>query len=212
MKLVIFGANGPSGKLLTQQALDEGHDVSAVTRHPDTFPVKHDRLKVVAGDVYEAADLADAIAGHDAVLSVLGVPYSWKPVTVYSQGVDNIMKAMRQGSVRRLICTSSGGTNPHWDRNEGIIFGLIIKRTIGRTTYADGRRMEDLVMRSELDWTIVRPARLRDRPTVSKYRLEEAFFIPGMLETARVDLADFILKEAVSPRYIHKAVAIATRS
>ena len=74
MKLAVFGANGPTGRLLTQLALDEDHDVVAFTRHPDAFPIEHERLEVAAGDVHDAAAVAAAIDGTDAVISTLGVP------------------------------------------------------------------------------------------------------------------------------------------
>jgi putative NADH-flavin reductase len=211
MKLVIFGANGPVGKLLTQQALSDGHEIRAVTRHPDAFPIQHDRLTVLSGDVFNADDVARAVNGTEAVLSLFGVPYTCKPVSVYSQGTANILKAMHEVGVRRLVCCSSGGTNPHYDRAEGIIFGLIIKPFIGRTLYGDMRRMEKIVMASDLDWTITRPARLVDAPAVSSYHVAEKYVIPGMTKTARIDLADFMLKEAVNPHHIRKAVAVATR-
>ena len=210
MKLVIFGANGPVGKLLTRQALSDGHEVGAVTRHPDTFPIQHDRLTVLPGDVFNADDVARAVDGHEAVLSLFGSPYTLKPVWVYSKGTANIIEAMHKAGRRRLVCCTSGGTNPHYDRDEGVIFGLFIKPIIGRTLYADMRRMEEIVMASDLDWTIARPAQLVDASAVSEYHLAERYMVPGMTKTARVDLADFMLKEAVDPRHICKAVAIAT--
>ena len=71
--------------------------------------------------------------------------------------------------------------------------------------------MEDIVMACELDWTIARPAYLVDRPSISVYHIAEKYVIPGMRKTARIDLADFMLKEAVDPRHIRKAVAVSTR-
>lgn len=210
MKLVLFGANGPVGRLITQQALDDGHEISAVTRHPDAFPIQHDRLSVLPGDVFNPDDVARAVNGHDAVLSVVGSPFTFKRITVYSQGASNIIAAMGKAGIRRLVCCTSGGTNPRFDRAEGIIFGLIVKRFIGRTLYKDMIRMEEIVMASDLDWTIARPAQLVDGAAVSGYRLEERYMIPKMTKTARIDLADFMLAEAVSPRHIHKALAIAT--
>jgi putative NADH-flavin reductase len=53
MNLVIFGANGPTGRLLTKQALDKGHTVTAVTRHPEMFPLQHECLRVLHGDVFD---------------------------------------------------------------------------------------------------------------------------------------------------------------
>src|SRR5713101_5411368 len=94
MKIVVFGANGPTGQLLTKQALAEGHAVTAVTRHPETFPLRNAHLQVMRGDVFDFSSVEQAVAGQDAVLSTLGVPFSRKPITVYSQGVAHIVQAM----------------------------------------------------------------------------------------------------------------------
>src|SRR5216683_1018211 len=107
MKIVVFGANGPTGQLVTKQALAEGHTVTAVTRHPETFPLRHVRLQVLRGDVFDLASVEQAVAGQDAVLSSLGVPFTRKPIAVYSQSVANIVQAMQHYGVRRLVCVSS---------------------------------------------------------------------------------------------------------
>jgi putative NADH-flavin reductase len=209
MKIVIFGANGPVGKILTQQAVTGGNQTRAVTRHSETFPIRADRLEVVRGDVLVPSDVARAVDGQEVVLSLFGAPYTFKPVTVYSHGMAHILDAMQASGVRRLDCVTSGGTNPRHDPDEGFVFGWIIKPLVGRTLYADMRRMEDLVMRSDRDWTIVRPARLVDTPTVTPYCVHEGYMVPGLRETSRADLADFMLKQAESTQYIHKAVAVA---
>ena len=99
----MFGANGPTGRLFTQLALDEGHDVVAFTRHPDGFPIEHGRLEMAGGDVHDAAAVAAAINGADAVVSALGVPFGKQPVSVYSDGFDNIARACS----RRVSSASS---------------------------------------------------------------------------------------------------------
>jgi putative NADH-flavin reductase len=53
MRVVIFGANGATGRLLTEQALDAGHHVVAVTRRPADFPITHRRLRLVEADVLD---------------------------------------------------------------------------------------------------------------------------------------------------------------
>ncbi|MCB9755274.1 MAG: NAD(P)H-binding protein [Myxococcales bacterium] len=104
---------GPVGRLLTQRALDEGHAVTAATRHPDAFPVQaRERLVVLEGDVCRLADVARAVAGQDVVLTMVGVPYTFKPVTVYSVGITSILAAMQEAGLRRVIAVTSGGTNP----------------------------------------------------------------------------------------------------
>jgi putative NADH-flavin reductase len=210
LRIVIFGANGPTGQILTRQALAKGYSVTAVTRHPEQFGQQHEQLRVVYGDVYEPSSVAAAIRNQDAVLSVVGAPFSWKAITVYSQSATAIVQGMQAAGVRRLLCTSAGGTNPHFDPDEGFVFGLIIKPTIGRTLYKDMRRQEKIVMDSDLDWTIVRPARLVTHPTVTSYQIKEAYMVPGQRRTAYVDVADFMLTNITGDHYLRKAVAIAS--
>jgi putative NADH-flavin reductase len=217
MNIVVFGANGRTGKLLTKQAVAEGHAVTAVTRHPETFPLRNACLQVMRGDVFDLSSVEKAIAGQDAVLSTLGVPYSRKPITLYSQGTAHIVQAMNHYGVRRLVCVSSSATDPqtrYHDTGGGFIFEKILKpiiiNSIGRTLYADMQRMETLVMNSDLDWTIVRPSGLFETPTVTDYHVAEAF-IRGMY-TSRADLADCMLHQLTTDQYLHKAVAVATVS
>ena len=217
MKIVIFGANGRTGQLLTKQALAEEYAVTAVTRHPETFPLRNARLQVMGGDVFDLFSVERAVAGQDAVLSTLGVPYSFKPITLYSQGTAHIVQAMNHYGVRRLVCVSSSATDPqtrYHDTGGGFIFEKILKpiiiNSIGRTLYADMQRMETLVMKSDLDWTIVRPSGLFETPTVTDYQVAEAF-IRGMY-TSRADLADCMLHQLTTDQYLHKAVAVATVS
>lgn len=91
MRIVIFGANGPTGRLLTKQSVDAGHDTTAVTRHPDTFPLTGANLRVVGADVLDPEAVGGAVRGSDAVLSALGVPFGKEPVEVYSRGAQNIL-------------------------------------------------------------------------------------------------------------------------
>lgn len=210
MKLVIFGASGPVGLLLTRQALDAGHDVTAITRRPEAFPLTGERLTVARCDLFDAADTARVVAGHDAVLATFGVPYTFKRVTVYSEGITHILAGMRAAGVRRLAAVTSAGTKPDTDLSDGLFWSLILRPIFGRTLYADMRRLEALVFASDVDWTIARPARLIDTPTVTAYTCAEGFLVPGVTTTSRRDLADFLLAQATSDTWVRKAVAVAT--
>ncbi|MCB0181059.1 MAG: NAD(P)H-binding protein, partial [Anaerolineae bacterium] len=95
-------------------------------------------------------------------------------------------------------------------RNEGIIFGLLIKPLIGRTLYKDMHRLEEIVTASDLDWTIARPAQLVKHPTVTAYQVEEGYMVSGQRRTAYPDLADFLLSNVTEERYVRKAVAVAS--
>lgn len=215
MKVVVFGANGPTGRILTKQALIQGHTVTAVTRHRELFPLKHTRLQVLHGNVFDYASVEQAIAGQDAVLSSLGVSYSREPITVYSQGVTHIMRAMSLHNIRRLICVSSSATDPQLrshDTGGGFAFEKLLKplliNSFGRTLYEDMWKMETLVMNSRLEWTIIRPSGLFDTPTPTAYRVAESFLRARF--TSRADLADCMLRQLSNETYLQKTLAIAT--
>ena len=212
MNIVVFGANGATGRHLTNEALAKGHTVTAVTRHPESFPLHHAQVRVMQGDVFDRAPVERAFAGQDAVLSRLGVPFSRRPITVYSEGIAHIVRAMDHYGVRRLVCVSSSATDGAHDTGGGFIFDKVLQpliiSTIGQTTYADMRRMESLVKQSDLDWTIVRPSGLFETPTVTRYQTAEEQ-IQGQF-TSRADLADCMLQQLTSNQYLRKVVAVAT--
>jgi uncharacterized protein YbjT (DUF2867 family) len=201
MKIVIFGANGQTGRLLTRRVLDAGHDAVAVTRRPDDFPFADPQLTVAGADVRDASSLVDVVDGADAVLSTLGVPFSFKPIDTYSVGMRNIVTAMQKASVRRLVVVSSTGAYHYPDRRNTPLslrlFEPVITRTIGKSTYDDQRRMEDIVRNSGLEWTIVRPSGLFDLTHVTDYVAGEVDPVGGY--TSRLDLADYMTALASRP-------------
>lgn len=212
MKIVVFGANGPTGRLLTRAALDAGHQVTALTRRPDDYPLAHPSLTVVGGDVLVSQDVDAVVAGQDVALSALGVPYGRTPVSVYSEGGRNILSAMERHGVRRFAGVTSSATEPNPRPQGGFFFEKVLQPfvigVLGRTLYADMRRMEALVRASDTDWTIVRPSGLFDAEQVSEYRTGEGH-VDGTF-TSRADLADLLLRQATDDTWVRKAVAIAT--
>jgi putative NADH-flavin reductase len=212
MSIVVFGANGPTGRLLVSHALAAGHQVIAVTRRPDKFPQQHPNLTVARADVLDASAVEGVVSGADAILSTLGAPYGRKQVAVYSVGVRNILTAMERHQVRRLVVVSSSATDPKPYADAGFFFNRVVQpfvvNLLGKTVYEDMRRMEELVRNSEVDWTIVRPSGLFDTDFVSDYELAEDH-IAGRF-TARSDLAAAMLAQVDDERYVRKILAIAT--
>jgi uncharacterized protein YbjT (DUF2867 family) len=212
MRIVVFGANGQTGRLLTRRALDKGHPVTAVTRRPDDFPFADPQLTVARADVREPSSLAGAVRSAGAVVSTLGVPFSTRPIDTYSVGVRNIVDAMRTTGVRRLVLVSSTGAYHYPNRIDTPLslrlFEPVITRTIGKTTYDDQRRMEDIVRASGLDWTVVRPSGLFDLPQPTNYVAGEVDPIGGF--TARIDLADYMIAVACDPSAAGKTVVVST--
>lgn len=88
MKLLVFGATGGTGSRLVQQALQQGHVVTAFVRDPAKIRFSHDRLRVVRGDILDEKSVDEAMAGQEGVLSALGTRISMKiviPVVVACQ-------------------------------------------------------------------------------------------------------------------------------
>ncbi|GAA3388181.1 NAD(P)-dependent oxidoreductase [Cryptosporangium minutisporangium] len=210
MRVLVFGANGPTGRRVTRQALDDGHDVTAFTRH--AFPLRHDRLRVHTGDVHDPDSVDDAVAGHDAVISSLGVPYTRKPVSVYSHGGAHIVAAMKRHGVTRLVCVTSTVTDPSHVQSGGFLFNRILQpfivNVVGRTVYADMAELEALIRASDLDWTIVRPSGLYDAGEVTAYRVGENH-VEGRF-TSRADLADCLLRQLTDEQYVRTAIGVVT--
>ncbi|GAA3320830.1 NAD(P)-dependent oxidoreductase [Arthrobacter ramosus] len=214
MKIAVFGANGPTGRILTAQALGAGHVVTAVTRRPREFPLSAPGLSVVGGDVYTFEDVSAVVEGKDAVLSTLGVPYSRQPITVYSVGTSNIIRAMGNHGVRRLVCVSSSATDITAGPHGGFLFDKVLQplvtKLLGKTLYEDMRRMESAVAASGLDWTIMRPSGLFETESVTEYKMA-VDYIAGTF-TSRADLADSMLRQLTSDEFVRKNVAVATFS
>ncbi len=213
MRIVIFGANGPTGRLATAQAIAAGHRVTAVTRRPEDFPLSGPRLRVVGADVLDPAAVESAVAGQESVISALGVPYGRSPVTVYSEGITHITQAMTKHGVRRLVCVTSTVLFDVPAPGEGFLFRKVLEpfimRTIGRTVYDDMRRMEEIVRESDHAWTVIRPAGLFDTDAVSDYDVATER-LPGRF-TSRADLAHALLVRAADDRHERAFLDVRTK-
>src|SRR5271167_164237 len=107
MRVAIFGANGPTGQLLTRDILDAGHAAIAITRHPDNYPITGPELAIMGADAMSEAAVKHAIEGADAVVSTLGTSFSRTPINLYSRSAVAIIESMTETGARRLIVTSS---------------------------------------------------------------------------------------------------------
>ncbi|PXX61788.1 putative NADH-flavin reductase [Nocardia tenerifensis] len=211
MKLVVFGANGQTGRLIVKQALAAGHDVTAAVRRPHEFPLQGTSLRVEQADAMNVDAVDRVVAGQEAVISALGgAGYTKEQVSIYSQGIANIIKAMTAHNVRRLACVSTTAvtfqTPPGEDLVHRILFKLLIR--MGRTVYEDNARMEENVRGSDLDWTIIRAAGLFDRDTRTDYEIRTPGR-PGHY-TARIDLADALIRAVVENRHAGQVIEAIT--
>lgn len=201
MKLTIFGATGGTGRELVEQACAAGHDVTAVVRSPGGLE-SGPRLTVVTAD-----EITPTIAGRDAVLTAIGVR-DRGPTTIQTDTTRGIITAMRATGVSRLVCVSNSGMHTEGDGLPTRTFVKPILRRVLRHGFADMRRMEELVMASELDWTILRPPRLTGGRHTGTYRTEVNRNVRGGIQVSRADLADCMLRCLTDPASNRAAVSI----
>jgi putative NADH-flavin reductase len=210
MRMVIFGATGPTGRQLTSQALAAGHAVVAVARSSGLSP--RPGLTVVTADVATSTSLDEALEGGEVVLSALGVRPSRRPISIYSQGVAAISAAMKRHGVKRLLTISSSVLDPRWRPSGEHLFNYVldplINRRVARTAHDDMRRMEAFLRDSDLDWTVMRPAGLFSYPSVTAYQV--APDVADGLFTARSDLAAAMLAQVADDRSVRRAMAVIT--
>lgn len=193
-KLLVFGATGGTGREVVKQALNRGYEVTVIVRNPSSFNIQHPHLHIVQGNVLQPSTLAGSMRGIDAVISCLGVGSSTQPTTLYSGGIKNIITAMQMADVQRLICISAGAlyVNDQMGFFTKILTKLVLQKIL-RNMYADMRLMEHIVEESKLNWTIVRPPMLKDKPFTGVYRTAITGHIKHPFSIARADLADFML-------------------
>jgi putative NADH-flavin reductase len=208
LRLLIIGATGGTGRELVAQALQLGHNVTALARRPGKLSLQHPNLRVVRGDVLDYASLASVMPGHDAVLSALGHKRFFGPSTILSEGTANILRAMQSAGVARLICESSLGIGNSAGR-AGPLATLFAYPLILPFYVWDKLRQEKLIAESDLDWVIVRPAALTNGRARGEYRhgLEAgSYFLP--VRIARADVADFMLRQLTDDHYLGSAPGV----
>lgn len=201
MNIIIFGATGSIGRHLVEQALAQGHLVTAFARNPGAVSRVHENLSVYQGDVLDADAVADAVQGHDAVLIAIG---AGRKGGVRSEGTKNVIDAMRRHGVKRLVCESTLGAgdsyavlNFFWKR---LMFGLLL-----RPAFADHQAQEAFIQESDLDWVIVRPAAFTDGPATDAYKHGFPATEKNLaFKISRADVAGFMLRQLADDTYLRR--------
>ena len=188
MNLLILGGTGRTGRLVVEQALAAGHDVTALVRSPEKLAVPSSRLRVVVGRATDAADVARAMAGVDAVIGTLGGGGS-----VILDSTRAIVDAARRTGVTRVVLMSSFLAEA--DRFAAPA-RLLIELTRG-TTIDDKLAGEKLLRQSDLDWTIAYPSRLTDGPATGSVRVQAEGAKRRITESiSREDVARWLIEAA----------------
>jgi len=206
MKVVIFGASGKTGTLLTDQALAKGHQVTAFVRRADAMVQRHPNLKIITGNLDETYKLKDAIAGADACISTLGGGSLTKHAPEIIAGISRIISQMEHEGVKRFIYLSSiGAGESRYLMGPAIRF--LIADVMLRVPLADHTTNEQSLEKSKLQWTVVRPGGLTDGPKAENLNYgTEKIKLKGSPKISRANVASFILNQLSETDFINKSV------
>jgi putative NADH-flavin reductase len=207
VKILVFGATGPTGKQVVTQAFSQGHTVTAFVRKPELLPIVDPRLRLIVGDTTgDSSTIAEAVRDQDFVISALGRGQKLKSENLIARSMRLIVPAMEQLRVRRLIMMSAFGVGE--SHTEAPLIPRIIYRAFLKDLFADKKAAEDRVRLSSLDWTIVRPVMLTHGPLTGNYRVATRLDLKGVPKISRADVAHFMLAEATGRAFVRKTAAI----
>jgi putative NADH-flavin reductase len=206
VKLVVLGATGGTGLEIVRQALDRGHHVTALVRSPERLRPFWNRITVRQGDLLDIADLEPVITGHDAVLSAFGprLPVSKADVNLLQQFAVALTGAMANVGVRRAIVESVA----FLFKDSLLPPAYLLGRLLFPRVVADASAMERVFRESKLDWTMVRPPELTDKPFTGRYRVQEEHLPRFGFSISRADVADLMTRLAEDHSSIRKVVGV----
>ena len=209
MKLLVLGATGATGCEVVTQALWQGHDVTALVRHPEKLGRIDGTIRVVTGDVLDGSRILDAaMFGQDAVISALGVGKSLNSGHLIARSVPLIVGAMIREGVSRLIFVSAYGVGK--TRENVPLVPRILMRLLLRDIYADKEAGENHIHGSGLNWTIAYPVTLTNGPRTEQYRASERPLLRGLPRVSRADVAHFLLRQLSNDEFRQRGVIVSS--
>lgn len=208
MKILIIGGTGKTGRELIKQGLNQGHIITVIARNPKKLKSENPKLRILKGNVLIPESIENAFEGQDVVLSALGHKRFFIKTNILSEGTKNVINLMKKNNVKRFICITSLGINDSKFKL-GLYYTLFTIPVILMFYFLDKSKQEKLIMKSELDWTIVRPGQLTNGRKKSKYKHGSKvgnYILTKMI--SRADVAHFMLNQLNDKTYIHKPTGI----
>ncbi|WP_077417814.1 NAD(P)-dependent oxidoreductase [Chryseobacterium sp. JV274] len=154
-KTAVIGGTGKSGQYLVQNLLKKGYSLKLLVRHPENFTIQNSFIELVKGDVRDETAVRTLIEGTDIVISTLGQPKGER--SIFSDAAKNIIKAMNHYGISRYIVTTGLSVNTLSDqKNENVKMATDWMYQNYPETTADKQKEYELLMESNLDWTLVR--------------------------------------------------------
>jgi putative NADH-flavin reductase len=210
MKIAILGSTGFVGKVLLEKALEKGYQIKTLVRDPEKLGIHKERVEFVSGSASQSDKLEQTVSGTEVVLSTLPPIGNTDEPEKCAQAMKNLVAILERNAVKRYIhiggAVHGGGTDENWTLSRQILkfyLNIVYKRGL------IAKQLEwEVLRKSNLEWTLVRPPRV-----IKEKRKGHLVANEKNLASVQVnvdDLAEFILEQINSDRWIAKAPLVAT--
>jgi len=207
MKICIFGADGRTGVEVLEHAQRKGYEIVAFVYDEKSLEFAKNDIQIVKGNVLNYEQVLEACSGADAVLSALGHIKGSDP-RMQTKGISNIVRAMKENGIRRIISLTGTGVRIPNDNPSSIdkILNFIIKK-IDPNRIQDGVEHAKVLQNSGLDWSIIRVLKLnKSQKIAEKYTLTTGG--PAELQTSRKKVSRVMVDLIEDKNYIGKMPVI----
>jgi putative NADH-flavin reductase len=210
MKIAILGSTGFVGRVLLEKALTNGYQVKTLVRDPEKLGDYKERVEYVSGNASQSDKLEKTVAGADVVFSTLPPIENGKDPDKSAKVMEDLVAILEKNGIKRFIhlggAVHGGGTNENWTLGRRLLkmyLNLVCKPVL------IAKQLEwEVLKRSNLDWTLVRPPRIMKEKPVGLLAADEKNLASVQVNVE--DLVDFLLTQIDSQKWIDKAPLVAT--
>lgn len=215
--IAVIGANGRTGIEIVKQALEKGWVVKALVRDKQKIKLANPNLQVIEGNPLRFEDVVKTVKETDAVYVALNIarktdmPWSKvvSPLFLLGVSMENVVTAMKENDVKRVITVSAWGTGDSYQETNWI-FKFLIKGTNVGYAYAGHENQEKVLRRSGLDWTSVRPVGLNNSERQKPVRVSMKGDKKLNMTISRKDVARFMLDIVDDVKYYQQTPSISS--
>ena len=210
MKVVVFGANGRTGKELVKRLVEKGHEVVAVARNIDKLDFGQLQVEKVQAEVTKLDEVEKVFKkrGIEVVYNALGPKSLFDKGTEVVNAIENIIQISEKYKVKRFIHISFAAVRED-RKNISLLYKYIIPNVM--STLVNGHKnRENLVKKSRLSWIIVQPPVLTDKGFTGKYKVERRIESGKGLKKklSRGNLAHYMVELLEQPKLKNKEIFI----
>jgi len=211
MKIALIGATGFVGSAILKEALQRGHDVTAIVRHPEKVK-PHPKLRPHKADIQKVDEVTLSVAGHDAVISAFNP--GWSNPDIYNQqvkGTRTIIDGVKKAGVKRLLFVGGAGSlevKPGVQSVDLPEFPAEYKQGALATREA----LNLLHNEPSLDWSFLSPsADLFPGQRTGEFRLGTDQLLADAQGESRISVEDYamaMIDEVEKPKYIRRRFTV----